>query len=214
VRGEKGFSALSLVMAEIRRIAPKIPVILNGRFGDTSQANGAYAQLAFDHLGVDAVTVNPGLGAESLKPFLDKPTKGVFVVCRTMDPGSDEYQKAPIQVAPVKGGYEYLYERLATSVAGKKWNAHGNCGLVVEAATPEELARTRELAPQVPILIFGGRPNLNYFLAAGKHRLLVDCSPVFGERDRVLTIHRSGVQVLKGASQTLPSHAAKGSKLN
>ncbi len=121
-----------------------VPVILDAKRGDVGHTARAYAK----HLEyADAITVNPFLGRDSLEPFLQQDDKGVFILCRTSNPGG-----ADIQDLELAEG-DKLYERLATLAS--VWDANDNVGLVVGATTPDELERVRELAPDLPFLVPG-----------------------------------------------------------
>jgi len=149
--GSDGLKALYQTIACIRIVAPTVPVILDGKFGDIGNTNAGYVKLAFEYLGADAVTVSPYLGGEALQPFLDCKDKGIFVLCRTSNPGAGEFQDARSRFDAC---YRSLFQHVAYQVA-KSWNKNGNCGLVVGATYPDELREIRELAGDMPILIPG-----------------------------------------------------------
>ena len=128
--------------------AKGIPVILDAKRGDIANSSVAYAKAAFEVWGADAVTVNPYGGADSLEPFLAYEDRGVFVWCRSSNPGGSD-----LQALEIGGTGGPLYEHVATAAAG--WNTRGNVGLVVGATAPDELARVRALAPAMPILVPG-----------------------------------------------------------
>lgn len=101
--------------------------------------------------------VHPYLGKEALKPFLDCQDKGILVLVRTSNPGAGEFQDLRIanEDYPQRGGrtmplYEYIAQRVA-----EDWNQNGNCGIVVGATYPEELAVVRKVVGDIPILIPG-----------------------------------------------------------
>ncbi|KOX95672.1 orotidine-5'-phosphate decarboxylase [Halorubrum sp. ASP1] len=121
-----------------------VPVLLDAKRGDIGNTARQYAGI-LDH--VDAITVNPYLGRDSLQPFLDRADKGVFALCRTSNPGG-----ADLQDLELASG-EPLYERVAA--LADTWNANGNVGLVVGATTPDELETVREIVPEVPFLVPG-----------------------------------------------------------
>jgi orotidine-5'-phosphate decarboxylase len=125
-----------------------VPVLLDAKRADIGNTARQYAGvLDDDGVAVDAVTVNPYLGRDALAPFLDRAGKGVFVLCRTSNPGG-----ADLQDRELASG-ETLYERVAT--LADRWNEAGNVGLVVGATAPEELEGVRELVPEVPFLVPG-----------------------------------------------------------
>jgi uridine monophosphate synthetase len=119
-----------------------IPVILDAKRGDISSTAQAYAHSAFERLGADAITLSPYLGYDSLSPFMEDPEKGIFLLCKTSNPGSVDLQDLPL------GGHYRLmtvYEKVAG--LAHEWGANGNLGLVVGATFPEALQRVRQLAP-------------------------------------------------------------------
>ncbi|MFZ3044248.1 MAG: orotidine-5'-phosphate decarboxylase [Minisyncoccia bacterium] len=151
--GAAGLQALWSTCNIIRDIAPDVPVILDAKSADIGNTNVGYAQFAFEYLGVDAITVNPYLGGEALQSFLDYKNKGIFVLCRTSNPGADEFQDL-VSAAPGGAGYRKLYQHVACQVLNK-WNKNGNCGLVIGATRPDELREIRDSVGDTTLLIPG-----------------------------------------------------------
>lgn len=120
--------------------------IADAKRGDIGNTSAMYARSLFDWLGADAVTVNPLMGSDSVAPFLQYPDKGVFFLCLTSNPGSADLQH-------FSDGQQKFYQRVIHLV--KSWNDKKNCGLVVGATHPQELAQVREQAPELPFLIPG-----------------------------------------------------------
>jgi len=141
--GEEGYHALK---ETIKAIPQDIPVIADAKRGDIGNTSKAYAKAVFEELGADAVTVSPYLGYDSLKPFIDYRDKGVFILCRTSNPGSEDFQS-------LKLGDRHLYELVAEKAA--QWNRYKNIGLVVGATYPQEIKLIRQLNPKMPLLIPG-----------------------------------------------------------
>lgn len=125
-----------------------VPVILDAKRGDIGNTARQYASaLDSEGLGADAITVNPYLGRDSVEPFLQRDERGVFVLCRTSNPGG-----ADLQDLELAGG-DPLYERVAA--LADLWNRNDNVGLVVGATAPDELERLRESVPDLPFLVPG-----------------------------------------------------------
>ena len=141
--GAEGVAALRDVIAHV---PDGIPVILDAKRGDIADTAEAYARAAFDELGAQAITLNPYLGGEALRPFLSRSDRGAFVLCKTSNPGADEFQALPIEG-------RLLYETVAQHA--QQWNANGNVGLVVGATDPQALARVRSAAPDLWLLVPG-----------------------------------------------------------
>ena len=145
--GEAGLAALA---ATRRLIPPETPVILDAKIADIGSTAVGYAQGVFDVWGFDAVTVNPYLGGEALDPFLDRADRGLFVLCKTSNPGSGEFQ----DLALGETG-EPLHLAVAGRVAEWAKRAAASLGLVVGATYPAELAAVRRRCPDLPILLPG-----------------------------------------------------------
>ena len=139
---------LEALIAHIHQRHPGLPVILDAKRGDIGSTAGQYAVEAFERFRADAITVNPYMGRDSIEPYLEYGGKGVILLCRTSNPGGSDLQFLDV------GGGERLFERVARLVADE-WNASGNCGLVVGATFPNEIARVRELVGDVPLLVPG-----------------------------------------------------------
>ena len=142
---------LEQLIAHIRRVAPAVPVILDAKRGDIGSTAEQYAIEAFERYGADAVTLSPFMGFDSVEPYVKRHGKGAFLLCRTSNPGGDDLQTQ--RLASVEGT-PMLYEHLARLAQGP-WNLNGQLGLVVGATYPAEIARVREIAPSLPLLIPG-----------------------------------------------------------
>ena len=146
--GQQGIAALEATLEHLRAEHPDIPVIGDAKRGDIGSTSEAHARYLFDHLGFDAVTLNPYLGYDSLAPFIEREDRGSIIVCRTSNPGADEFQMLDVGGAP-------LWERVLTAVA-EKWNTRDNCSAVIGATRPADLRRARELAgPDMIFLVPG-----------------------------------------------------------
>ena len=138
---------LEALIEHIHTAHPHVPVILDVKRGDIGSTAEQYAREAFERYKADAVTVNPYMGFDSIEPWLAYSDRGVFLLCRTSNPGGADLQMLDV-------GGEKLYERVARLAAGP-WTGGGELGLVVGATVPAELARVRALAPGLPLLVPG-----------------------------------------------------------
>jgi orotidine-5'-phosphate decarboxylase len=143
---------LERLIRHIHQNAPGVPVILDAKRGDIGATAEQYAREVFVRYGADAVTLSPYLGLDSIEPYKAYDGRGLILLCRTSNPGGDELQAQPL-VSSQPGG-ELLYERIARLAAGE-WGRGAELGLVVGATYPREVARVRELAPTLPLLIPG-----------------------------------------------------------
>lgn len=141
-----GPDGLSLLKQIVQRIPDDIPIIVDCKRGDIGNTASHYAAAMFEWLGADWVTINPYMGYDSIRPFIENKEKGAFVLCLTSNTGSKDFQHLVSDGLP-------LYRHVAEKV--KYWNKDDNCGLVVGATQPEELKEIRAAAGDMPILIPG-----------------------------------------------------------
>tara|TARA_Y100000590_G_scaffold413546_1_gene509467 strand:+ start:810 stop:1601 length:792 start_codon:yes stop_codon:yes gene_type:complete len=120
--------------------------IADAKRGDIGNTAEQYAKSIFGHFGFDSVTINPYMGSDSIKPFINEPDKGVFVLCRTSNYSAKELQDRSVGGLPV-------YQLVADLV--KNLNVLNNMGLVLGATKPNILSNIREIAPYIPFLIPG-----------------------------------------------------------
>jgi orotidine-5'-phosphate decarboxylase len=145
---QRAEGALERLIGHIHEVAPGVPVILDAKRGDIGATAEQYAREAFERYRADALTLSPFMGFDSIEPYLRYADKGLILLCRTSNPGGGDLQ------AQALAGGGMLYEHIARLAAGR-WNAAGQLGLVVGATYPEEVARVREIAPRLPLLIPG-----------------------------------------------------------
>jgi orotidine-5'-phosphate decarboxylase len=141
--GAAGWDALTRIVS---RLPDSVIRIADAKRADIGNTSRRYAQAFFKQMNFDAITVSPYMGYDSIAPFIEDPEKGAFILCVTSNPGSQDFQH-------VSDGKERLFEKVARTVV--QWNRLKNCGLVTGATHPDELARVRKLAPELPLLIPG-----------------------------------------------------------
>lgn len=142
--GAAGVIALERTIAYIPR---HIPIILDCKAGDIGHTQAAWALALFDTWQVDAVTVNPYVGAEAVLPMIgERPDKGVYLLARTSNPSAADFQGDLRREAGLSA---------AVLTSSQTWSVTGHLGYVVGATYPEELAAARRLAPAANFLIPG-----------------------------------------------------------
>ena len=148
--GLRGLEALQETVAYIRRDASEVLIIGDGKRGDVEKSAQSYATAMFQVWGFDATTVNAYGGHDTVEPFLQHHDRGVFIWCRSSNPGSGDLQDLSVARGAER---RPVYEQMA--VNAERWNVNGNLGLVVGATYPRELKVVRELCPDMPILLPG-----------------------------------------------------------
>lgn len=142
--GAAGMIALERTIAYV---PDHIPVILDCKTGDIGHTQAAWAAGLFDEWGVDAVTVNPYVGAEAVLPMIGKrPHRAVYILARTSNPSAVDFQGDLRQAEGLSA------EVLCRS---QSWETAGHKGYVVGSTYPEELSVARRLAPNANFLIPG-----------------------------------------------------------
>ncbi len=170
VFGADGWTALKDVIDAIQeqsyRLGSMIPVILDAKRGDISSTAEAYAKSAFETLGAHCITLSPYLGKDSIEPFIQDSEKGVFLLCKTSNPGSGDLQDlivtmdtGPLTMEGNSSSIVHrplsvpLYEHVAK--LAQTWNIKNNIGLVVGATHMDAMKRIRAAAPDLWFLAPG-----------------------------------------------------------
>jgi uridine monophosphate synthetase len=155
--GPEGWTALKDVILAVKeqsdRLGSMIPVILDAKRGDIASTGEAYAKSAFETLGAHAITLSPYLGRDSLDPYLAYKEKGLFLLCKTSNPGAADLQDLPVVITGDAQSPIPLHVYIAQ--LAQKWNTSNNIGLVVGANHPEALVRVRSAAPDLWFLVPG-----------------------------------------------------------
>ncbi len=156
--GWPGIKTLAKLVSRAQEL--DLLVLLDAKRGDVGATAEAYARayLADEApLPVDAMTLNPYLGLDTLEPFARAARtagRGIFVLTKTSNPGSGDYQDRRFGSQPlyevVAGSLQELAEELA-SEAG----AWSSLGLVVGATYPEQAAALRSILPKALFLVPG-----------------------------------------------------------
>jgi orotidine-5'-phosphate decarboxylase len=143
--GEAGMRALVRIPRKIGRTRIRI---LDLKANDIPNTMRFFRDAAFREMGFDAITVSPWLGWETLDPFHEDTTHGVFMVAHSSNPGSVDFQEIPTPRGPLWLAVIGEVRRLAY--------AHGNVGAVVGATFSDAFRAARSsLGNKVPILVPG-----------------------------------------------------------
>ena len=164
--GKEGFFS---ILETLDMIPDGIPVIIDGKRNDIGNTARMYAKAIFEVLKGDATTVNPYLGYDSVKPFLDYKDRYTFILCKTSNPSARDIQD-------LKVGNKKLYQIVAEKI--KDWGE--NCGAVVGATYPDEVKEIREIIGKDRILLVPGigkqggdlKKSLSYGCVEGKNMII------------------------------------------
>lgn len=146
-RGLKGMEYLHKTVEYIKEKHPEMFVILDAKRGDIGNTSRMYAEAAFDDLGVDAVTVAPYMGEDSVTPFLNHDGKWVVLLALTSNKGSGDFQ-----LCQLEDGQKLFEKVLETS---KKWADSSKMMYVVGATNADKLTEVRAIVPDSFLLIPG-----------------------------------------------------------
>ena len=157
--GWRGMRVLERVVAQAHR--RDLLVLLDAKRGDIGSTAAGYAGAYFGSeaaIRCDAMTLNPYLGRDSLRPFLDRSRQGgegLFVLVKTSNPGSGDFQDRRLE------GGRSVFETVAEALASEALELRGpetgwsSLGVVVGATYPGESERVRELLPHSLFLVPG-----------------------------------------------------------
>ncbi len=141
--GTKGWDILENTIAYI---GDQHFIIADAKRGDIGNTSSMYAKAILNQLGCDAITVNPYMGRDCVKPFYQE-GKWVIILALTSNEGSDDFQKQKL----VSG--KYLYEEVMQTAAS--WGDDTNTMFVLGATHPSEVQACREKYPDHFFLIPG-----------------------------------------------------------
>lgn len=145
--GVKGWEALGKTVKYIRDKYPDQFVIADAKRGDIGNTSSLYARAFFENLDVDALTVAPYMGADSVKPFLEYEGKWVILLALTSNPGSRDFQFLTDMTGTRL--FEHVLE------AAGKWGNGDNLMFVVGATQGAMFSEVRRVAPDNFLLVPG-----------------------------------------------------------
>jgi orotidine-5'-phosphate decarboxylase len=132
----------------VRKIGPQQLRILDMKANDIPNIMRLIRDGVFGQFGFDALTVTPWLGWETIEPFSEDPSKGVFIVAHTSNNGAPDFQEIPTPRGPLWLAVVGEVARLSA--------LHGNAGAVVGATYIDAIRAARaQLGNEVPILVPG-----------------------------------------------------------
>lgn len=165
--GSEGVEALELTIKYIRDKYPECFVILDAKRGDIGNTSGLYARAAFEQMEVDAITVAPYMGEDSISPFLGYPDKWVILLALTSNKGAQDFQQLELSSG------EKLYEKVLE--VSKTWGTPENMMYVVGATQAEYLHEIRKVVPEHFLLVPGVGTQGGSLEAVAKFGMTKEC---------------------------------------
>jgi len=162
--GVEGIKQLKQTCEYLQKSHPQIPIILDAKRGDIGNTNEGYAKFAFEYLKVDAMTVMPYMGIESLSAYFKHKDKGIIVGCHSSNPGGKEFQELEVKGQP-------LYHVVAKTLVKQHGN-NPNTMIFMGATYPEELVAMRKIVGEMTMLVPGVGAqggDVRTFVEAGKN---------------------------------------------
>jgi len=145
--GVKGWLSFEKTVAYIRQRHPQHFIIADAKRGDIGNTSEMYARSFFDEIKLDAVTVAPYMGADSVKPFLLYPEKWVILLALTSNEGSHDFQLSTDE----KG--ERLFEKVLR--VSREWASDEQMMYVVGATRGQLFEDVRKIVPDHFLLVPG-----------------------------------------------------------
>ncbi len=142
--GDAGLNALERI---VDKVPDHISLILDAKFGDIGNSAGQYAGY-IERFANGAITLNPYIGTDALRPFLADESRMIFALCRTSNVDGNEFQTLDVGGKP-------LYQHVAAKMSELGDKYPGQVGLVVGATQPDDLRAVRQIAPKLPFLVPG-----------------------------------------------------------
>lgn len=136
-----GWQGVKMLSEVLKEIPSDIPIVYDVKRGDIGETQGYYAKACFDQLGVDAVTLNPFMGRDTLEPFLKYTDKGLYLLAVTSNPGAADIE---LQSTGTRQVFEIVAEMTKASE---------QAGLVVGLTNAS--GDVLQKIPDVPLLIPG-----------------------------------------------------------
>lgn len=166
-QGLKGWEALELTVKHIRDNYPDIFIIADAKRGDIGNTAKMYANTFFEHLGVDAVTVAPYMGEDSVTPFLDYDDKWTVLLALTSNKGSQDFQM--IEDRNGKRVFERVIKR------SSHWGTPVNLMYVVGATQGQLLEDVRKVATRNFLLVPGVGAQGGSLEEVAKYGMIDEC---------------------------------------
>ena len=144
--GLKGWISLEKTISYLHMKKDHVFLIADAKRGDIGNTSKHYAKAFFEILDVDALTVAPYMGSDSVQPFLTYPGKWVILLALTSNKGASDFQY-------LKTGDSHLFEHVLRT--SSQWGTPENMMYVVGATQVQQLEAIRKIIPDHFLLVPG-----------------------------------------------------------
>ena len=165
--GVKGIAAFETTVQYIKENHPHHFVIADAKRGDIGNTSAMYARTFFEEYDVDALTLAPYMGVDSVSPFLEYEGKWVILLALTSNSGSKDFQLTKNEEG------ERLFERVLKK--GLEWGNTGNLMFVVGATRGSLIGDVRKVAPESFLLVPGVGAQGGSLEEVCKYGMTKDC---------------------------------------
>lgn len=145
--GVKGWISFEKTIQYIKNNYPEIFIIADAKRGDIGNTSALYARSFFEEMKVNAITVAPYMGKDSVSPFLSYDGTWVIVLALTSNPGSHDFQ-----LTKDENG-EMLFEKVLRT--SQEWGSNENMMYVVGATQGKSFENVRKIVPNHFLLVPG-----------------------------------------------------------
>lgn len=190
--GTDGWTAFEKTVKYIKENYPDQFIIADAKRGDIGNTSQMYARTFFEHIGVDAVTVAPYMGEDSVKPFLGYDGKWVILLALTSNKGSFDFQ-----LTEDKDG-EKLFEKVIR--VSQTWAGDDSMMYVVGATQGERFADIRRVAPTSFLLVPGVGAQGGSLADVAKYGMTPDCGLIVNS-SRAIIYASSGTDFAEAATK-------------
>jgi len=202
--GAEGWEVLEQTVAYIRKNHPDQFIIADAKRGDIGNTSALYARAFFERMNVDALTVAPYMGADSVKPFLGYDGKWVVLLALTSNPGSKDFQLLNT------GGDRHLFENVLETA--QSWANADEMMFVVGATQGELFADIRRHAPHHFLLVPGVGAQGGDLATVCRHGMTADCGLLVNS-SRGIIFASKGDDYAEAAAKAAQSLASQMSNL-
>lgn len=165
--GLKGMAAFEKTFKYLKESYPEHFIIADAKRGDIGNTSAMYARTFFEEYDIDALTVAPYMGEDSVKPFLEYDNKWVILLALTSNKGSNDFQ-----LTEDKDGMR-LFERVL--IKSQEWGNKDNMMFVVGATKGNMFNDIRKYAPNSFLLVPGVGAQGGSLQEVCKYGMIKDC---------------------------------------